>query len=309
MSDQLDRREPPVPERTPAPPAPAPTPAPEPATRQSPAASTDAPESAPGPEPSVMVSEHAPRFRLVLGALIGIAIGSVAATIVLAAGRGPASDAKWSTWKPTSSSVSTGAQQIADHVAPTYRLADGDQLVGVTGGPLKLGQLDVPVRVKVAETGGGNVGIVGGRSVLYQLCGMGERCSIARGTPSEQRFLLLRREALELALYSFRYLDGVDSVVALMPPPKGQKPQNAVFFRRELLKGALERPLSHTLPSPPPSINSLVEHSSQAELVSQVTSPGIFCYSFQQAQDLGAFLVLQRPTNDSKKPCPESPGP
>ena len=33
--------------------------------------------------------------------------------------------------------------------------------------------------------------------------------------PSEERFQLLRREALELALYTFKYVDGVDSVIAL----------------------------------------------------------------------------------------------
>ena len=40
---------------------------------------------------------------------------------------------------------------------------------------------------------------------------------------SEARHALLRREALELALYTFKYVDGVDSVSVFLPPrPDGQ---------------------------------------------------------------------------------------
>ncbi len=268
---------------------------------------SDQPESGeapPPPELPIVASKHAHRFRLVLGALFGIAIGAVAASLMLAAGQGPAPDTSWSAWHPRSSTIGDGAQQIADHVAPSYRQAGGDQMVGVTGGPLKVGQPSLAVRIAVADAGARNIGIVRGKSALYTLCGLGPRCAISRGRATNDRGLLLRREALELALYSFRYLDGIDSVVALMPPPKGQKLQKAVFFRREVLKPALDRPLPQTLPSPPPTVAGLVE-SPQATLVKSVTNPSVFCYSFQPAQDLGAFLVLQRPTSDPKKPCQE----
>jgi hypothetical protein len=298
VSDRFDSTQPPVPERAPAPPPEPAAPAPPPAPLS---LASDGSPPPPPPEPPVIVSRHAPRFRLVLGALIGVAIGAVAATLVLAAGQGPAADTRWSAWHPKSTTVKDGAQQIADHVAPTYRQTDGDQLVGVTGGPLKVGQLDLPVRIAVADTGARKIGIVRGTSALYTLCGLGSRCAINRGKPSAARFLLLRREALELALYSFRYLDGVNSVVALMPPAPGQKPQNAVFFQRKGFKPALDRPLPQTLPSPPPTVSGL--DTAQGTFVNQVTNPGVFCYSFQQGQDLGAFLVLQKPSSNAKKPC------
>ena len=262
------------------------------------------PAPEPAPEPSMVASKHANRFRLVLGALLGIAIGAVAASLMIAAGQGAAPETRWSAWHPRSSAVGAGAQQIADHVAPSYRQADGDQMVGVTGGPLKVGQLNLAVRIAVADSGVRNIGIVQGKSALYTLCGLGPRCAISRGKATNDRGLLLRREALELALYSFRYLDDVDSVVALMPPAKGQKPQKAVFFRRSVLQPALDRPLPQTLPSPPPTVAGLVE-SPQANLVKSVTNPSVFCFSFEPSQDLGAFLVLQKPTNDPKKPCQE----
>ncbi|MDQ6749919.1 MAG: hypothetical protein M3Z33_04080 [Actinomycetota bacterium] len=260
------------------------------------------PAEPPPPALPIVGSQHAHRFRLVLGALIGIAIGAVAATLVVASGNGAAPDTRWSAWHPRSTAVASGAQQIADHVAPSYRQSDGDQLVGVTGGPLKVGQLNLSVRIAVADSGARNIGIVGGKSALYTLCGLGSRCAINRGKPSTERGLLLRREALELALYSFHYLDGIDSVVALMPPLPGHKPQNAVFFKRDGLQTALDRPLPQTLPSPPPTVVGLMQ-SPQATFVNSVTSPSVFCYSFEQGQDLGAFLVLQKPTSDPKKPC------
>ena len=41
-------------------------------------------------------------------------------------------------------------------------------------------------------------------AVQYVLCGWGDQCAIASGQPSEARHLLLRREALELALHTFK---------------------------------------------------------------------------------------------------------
>ncbi len=261
------------------------------------------PEDPPRPqfEP---ISKHAPRFRLVLGALIGVAIGAIGATLVLVSGQGPSIDSgNWSQWKPSTSSLGDGAQQIADHVAPTYRQQGGDQLVGVTGGPLKVAASPdpLPAKIAVASQDTTKIGIVRGQTALYSLCGLGSRCAINRGKPSAQRFLLLQREALELALYSFRYLD-VDNVVALLPPAPGQRPQNAVFFQRSEFKRVLDHPISEVLPSPPPSIVGLTD-SAQGKLISRVTTPSVYCFSFQQAQDLSAFLVLQKPTTTAKQPC------
>jgi hypothetical protein len=233
---------------------------------------------------------------MLTGGLVGVAIGALAAAAVLVAGGGPKPGLPWSHWKPSDRDSSKGAQQIARHVAPSYRLPTGDQLVLVTGGPLKVADLDLPVRIAVASGGGtADAKLVGGRSVMYVLCGLGPRCAIAKGKPSKVRFLLLSREALELALYSFRYLDGVKNVVALLPPAPGKKPTNALFFRRDDLQPALDHPLPATLPSPPPTLNSLPA-SSEATLIERLTGRNVFSYSFQQGQDLGAFLVLNPET-------------
>ena len=57
-----------------------------------------------------------------------------------------------------------------------------------------------------------------------------------------------RREALELALYSFRYLDDTDSVVAFFPPEKGENMTHAYFFAKPELSKQLDPPLRLTLP-------------------------------------------------------------
>lgn len=247
--------------------------------------------------PPVPPSTYAPRFRALTGGLVGLGIGALIAAGVALVARTPPEPARWSAWHPTKSGTA-GADQIAKHVSPAYRLPTGDQLVLVTGGPLKVADLDIPVKIAVADggsTGQENISLVKGKSVLYTLCGLGDRCAINKGKASTERFLLLRREALELALYSFRYLGNVQNVVALMPPAPGQKPENALFFRRKQLKSVLSRPLGLTLPPPPPSVNSIAG-SPETNVVEQLTDRNLFQYAFQQGQDLSAFLVLNKRT-------------
>jgi hypothetical protein len=248
-----------------------------------------------GPQPP---STYAPRFRMITGALVGVAIGALAATgLLLAGGKAPRSPA-WSSWSPADHGTKDGAEQIARHVGANYRLPTGDQLVLVTGGPLRVAGLDIPVRIALDEsatTGNADdISEVKGRTVMFQLCGLGPRCSINKGKPSDERGLLLHREALELALYSFRYLHGVKNAVALLPPPPGKKPVNALFFRKHDYEPALDHPLAATLPSPPPTLNALPD-SPEASLIARLTDEHVFGYSFQQTQDLSALLVLTKP--------------
>jgi hypothetical protein len=240
--------------------------------------------------------EHEPapyesRFRVGLGILIGIALGAILAIVLVLGGRGPSGggigDTSWSQWRP-SDSGDKGAQQIADHVAPSYKQENGDQLVAVTGGPLRVA--DLPVRIALST--GSQAQIVQGDSVLYTLCGLGQRCAIKSGKPSTARFLLLRREALELALYTFRYIDGVDNVVVLLPPRRGAKPENALFFQRDQFSSVLDTPLRVTLTTPPPVVAALRDSQAETTTIERLTDPSLFRYALQQGQDASAFLVL-----------------
>src|SRR5581483_10408740 len=52
--------------------------------------------------------------------------------------------------------------------------------------------------------------------------GRGSHCSIASGEATPTRGRLVRREALEVALYTFKFAPSIDSVAAFMPPAPGQ---------------------------------------------------------------------------------------
>src|SRR5262249_49182359 len=153
----------------------------------------------------------------------------VGALLVLVSRGSPAPAPAWSVWQPTGSPERRVAQ-IGDHVGDEYRLPSGKALVAVTytGGPVVTGPdgSSFQVRALAVEpdtTAGGaeandiNTATAAG-TVMYTLCGLGTACSIAEGKPTVARGQLLRREALELALYTFHYVDGANSALVLLPP-------------------------------------------------------------------------------------------
>ena len=164
-------------------------------------------------------SPYRSRFGLVFGVLLGSrsrrwAIG--AAVYVGTTGNNGAPDG-WSQWKPGSDDGVGAAKQIATHVGRKYRLSDGNQIVGVQAGPLEVFDVPLEVALRTAPQGG-NIDFIDGNGLMYTLNGLGPKGSVRGGKPTEARHLLLRREALELALYTFRYVKDVDLVVALLPP-------------------------------------------------------------------------------------------
>jgi hypothetical protein len=231
---------------------------------------------------------------LALAAVLAGAIGIFAVTLVH--GSSPAGPA-WSVWKPTSASAADMAGQIAAHVAPLYRLAPGGpQLVAVQATDAPTVQ-NVPVE-DVALKGGSNQDykiVPTKHSIVYTLCGLGTRCKIATGTPSQARARLLRREALELSLYTFKYVDGVDSVIVHIPPPPEPNTNWALFFQDNQLKTELSQPLGQTLPVAA-GVRKLVPASvvgnAGAETIERLTRPRWFTSQYQQLPDGNAILVL-----------------
>jgi hypothetical protein len=249
-----------------------------------------------------VASPYRSRFGFLTGALIGVAVAVVAAGVLLAMwSSDSAGPSGWSAWQPTAEDDVAAAGQIARHVGPRYRLGDGDQLVAVQSGPLEIADLPLSVALRSAPTGG-DIELIEGRGVMYTLNGLGPRGSILKGTPSEERHLLLRREALELALYTFHYREGVDIVVALLPPAPptsaaaAAQPQQtqALFFRPGDLRGELEVPLEQTIPRQTPRPETFDLNSGDARRVEALTRSNLFLASFRQGQDMTAFLVLDR---------------
>ncbi|WP_205697843.1 hypothetical protein [Conexibacter sp. SYSU D00693] len=242
------------------------------------------------------------RIQFVMGALIAVGVAAIAAIALVAADDEPRTmtlriGPQWSSWAPSppapgANPLESVPKQIAEHVGRKYRGAGGDQLVAVSGGPLEAA--DLPMTI-AERNQAGDISIDEGTGVLYRLCGLGQNCAIARGKASKARHLLLRREALELALHTFTYLKGLDDVVVFLPPPKGQEPSQAVRFRRSDVAGMLTKPLASTLAPRTPSV-SAVARSRDASLVQQVTLNGLFSFQVTQANsDARLFLVLTPP--------------
>jgi hypothetical protein len=270
---------------------------------------------------------HTPRFQFLYGALGALGAAALVLILVLARSPAPVSPPPWSAWQPSEDGVDP-AQQIADHVAPQYRLDDGRQIVAATGGPPVLrGQ---PLTLGVVRSGQSPAALEG-NNVLYQLCGEGTDCSIKEGKPSVERGLLLYREALELALYTFHYISGVDHVVVTIPPPPpaatptrgaaststtstggsrasststgdsttsstaSTKPLlHALLFAQQDIAPELGRPLSATLSQETPRVSQM-SRSPDAALVEALAGPRVYDYLISESQQSGPIMLLEPP--------------
>lgn len=244
------------------------------------------------------------RFGIVYVFLAAVFGAGVGAFVVLATGDDPAPDAAWSPWQPTGSPEAM-VRQIADRIPKAYT-DGGDQLVISTAGllsvPTEQGEIPIETVFVQPDTSKGlaeedDIEVYDGDSVVsYALCGVGnsDQCAITRGTPSAERFTLLRRQALELSLYTLRYVDDVDSVIVFMPPTKDGKSNGTVFLTRKDVAGELQRPLADLLPARNPTVGSLNEIEEGHVL--RLTEPRTYAFQFQAAPNGSPILVLSPPT-------------
>jgi hypothetical protein len=160
------------------------------------------------------------------------------------------SNNSWSAYKPKGGDIFDKAQHMADHVAPAYKY-NGDQIAVVQAQPL-LYQDAVVDGIAFTRQPFRKIGSPykqfepSGSTIAYVFCGQAAKC----GLPSEgaqDTVPLLRRESLELALYTFKYSPSVDSIVTLLPPA-GQT-NYAIYLRRKSFAKELSKPLVATLPS------------------------------------------------------------
>jgi hypothetical protein len=272
-------------------------------------AEPDAATLPPGPSP------FRTRFGFILGALLGIGLAAAAAFALLLGSAPPAAvDQRladhWSRWFPPSRDIISGTSAIADHVQAEYKRADGKQLVSVHGGPFFYAGATAPlpfaVRLQPADGSIRDLGSAGG--VLYTLSGTGPGGKIIGDKATPQRHRLLRREALELALYTFRYVDASTMFVALLPidarkpaakgagkkqaAAAGSPELQALFFRPGDLKAELKTPLDRTL-TPAIKLNPKQLKPAEAARVDKLTNGNIFNAAFTQQVDGQLYLVLK----------------
>jgi hypothetical protein len=251
-------------------------------------------EALPLVRPNEAEKSYKAHFRLAYAGLALVLAGAAAVVAVVLINPATQHTIAWSRWEPKAGARLDQAAQIAEHVAPEYLLSKGGgQLVAVKASNPAI--QNVPVEAIAVRSSSGSdkdIKITEAKNtVVYQLCGLGTRCSIP-GKPSVERARLMRREALEIALYTFKYVDGVDAVVAQLPPPPDEKNTNwALFFRKDDFKVQLASPLHQTIADvrnlDPQSLND-----AEGERVEKLTRPHWFSSQFQQLQDGNAILVL-----------------
>lgn len=265
-------------------------------------------------------SGYRSRFTAVyvaLGVLAGVAVAALA---VVGLGDDAPTTSEltqaWGEFVPTGSTDAV-AREIADRVSERYVYGTPpEELTGVIAGPLTVtsnqpeGSTQVLVRavaVRPTLPAGGEADAPGidtvdtTTAVQYMLCGFGRGCSIAKGQPSEDRALLLRREALELGLYTFRYMPRVESIVVYMPPPyvDGQQAaaSTAVYLRRDDVALYLTRALDETLSPVTPEIGQMTP--AEIETVERLIRPRLYRFEYTQAQDGGVVMLLDPVTNST----------
>jgi len=247
-------------------------------------------------EPETPVPARRPLYRrrfVLLYALLVLLVAAGAAGFVFLVNKpAPETEPASSEWEPRGIGLDR-AREIAAFVSSRYLLPSGKQLVEVRAGPPVI--RDVPLAAIGIKASGSSADVQAypaTTTILYILCGdIEQQCAIPEGESSTARGRVLRREGLELALYTFKYMAEIDSVFEFMPPPLGEEPTAALFFRREDLAQELEKPVSDTLSAPPPYVSTGVA-SAEVEIIDRLTGPRQFTYVFGELEDGSAGALL-----------------
>jgi hypothetical protein len=213
-------------------------------------------------------SAYFTRFSVAYAVLVMLAIGSIGALVLILVHLHTAKPERWSTFVPTGSPLAMKLQ-IATQVSAEYKGSTASRLVTVFPSVLQAPQLvqsssgqqqavQIPITLIAVRPDSST-----GRheqsdfafyhpesTVAYSMCGFvdsQQNCgvsSVTGGDPAQ----LFHREALELALYTLKYVPGTDAVVTYLPPPADPNAAaTAVFISRKDLKVNLHLPLVRTL--------------------------------------------------------------
>ena len=187
---------------------------------------------------------------LVLGAVVGIGVGSF---FVLVQRDPPAPPPPWSSWRPTATDTGGRMTEIATHVGRGYKLPSGNQLVAIQTQKSSNFQGVVVVKPDDVRTPDAQYG--GDDTAVFLLCGAAKSCKINEGKGTVARGTVLRREALELAMYTLEYAHPIKNVLIFFPPgPDEDRLTSTLFFQRDDLESTLKHPLRRTLPQAQPPL-------------------------------------------------------
>jgi hypothetical protein len=187
----------------------------------------------------------------------------------------------WAAWAPPSGTAAAVIGAITRALATQYRLGSpGAPLVSVHAAPvLQTGTGPDSIAALAVQTSANSTHLISYSTDAtweFRLCGSGPDCAITSGTPTVVRDRLVRREALELALYAFEYAPDLGAVLVSMPAAPGSGPPSYVlYFRRASLENELRRPLSQTLRLAAPPLATQADPT-EAGTIDRLTLPALF---------------------------------
>lgn len=248
---------------------------------------------------------HARKFAIAYVGLALIVVGAVGG-LVWALGLDQKDERAWSDWRP----AGEGEQrlwQITDHVGAEYTDVGGRPIVQLLVSPPYVTQATeqgvtriavdgVIVKGRASDRSDARAGVfASGRAFMYTLCSTGGNCALTPEQNTSQTLgLMLQREILELALYTFKYNE-VEQILLFLPPfrtldAEGQ-PQQAktvVYLERDDLRAALASPLDETLPGSP---GQAVDSRDRAAVLSYIR-PKLFTFEPEQGPQGLTLLTL-----------------
>jgi hypothetical protein len=216
---------------------------------------------------------HKVRFVAFYGLLGLLAVGAIGIGVHVATEKKPHVAGPWSGWRPTTTDVKA-VEQIADFVGKQYVDSKGKELIDVRGTPLIMGSKQVQIAVR-KDANSRTVASVAGTSVEYNMCGSTDSCVIpsGAGVTANAASVLTRREAYELALYTFKYVPQVSNVVVLTPPTVNKSKARAIFIRRDDVARALD---ADSLELPGAATRATHVSQRDALLIAKTTDPFVF---------------------------------
>jgi len=235
--------------------------------------------------------------------LLGLALVATVVGVVMALGTTISPKQVWSAWKPADGSAEQRTTEIAQHTGALYQLPSGNQMLDVIPKKLTVPLVDssgstqnVPIAGVVLREKNGKGDKVtvfsSDDSRLFQLCGTGASCAIGEGKATVARGRLVRREALQLALLTFKYVPGVSHVIEFMPPPPGSQPSLVTYFEKQDLKAQLSEPLAATLSTKTPGVSTM--SPAESARIDRVTTGHVYTFTFRTTQLGQAVLLLTK---------------
>lgn len=202
----------------------------------------------------------------------------------------------WAPWTPAGSTEAVTAAIVRD-IVPQYRLsATGPSLLSIGARPVVASGASWASFAVIAIHPPGAATPLRADSTaatwIFRLCGSGADCAIGSGTATILRGRLVRREALELALYTFEYAPAVGAVIVELPPPPASGPSRLLlYFRRTELEKELRRPLAGTLRLAVPPLPTQPD-ASEARRIDALTLPEAYTSTVLVLADGRRALLL-----------------